>query len=179
VSLHPRRSSKPEFLLIDEDPITALREIYTWDEFELGRKIDGDALVIFRKLLAQAVNVAKRFQALTDYAVWTNKFKALSDDEKELHKVLSKSQEYGATTLFGVGLWKVLQKAASELGYNLDAVIENAALSLTGVEKGEFVDMPDWRFQRLPHHKEPELAEVGSQRIRQRCQARRGDGLQG
>lgn len=150
---------KPEFLIIDEDMITALREIYIWDEYELARKIDGDALVIFRKFMAKSIEVAKKFQNLAKYPVWNGLVKSLPDDEKELHKILSKSQDYGTTTLFGKGLVKVFEKSAKDLGYKLESVVNNAALAMTGVEKGEFSDMPDWRFKRLPHYKEPELAE--------------------
>jgi hypothetical protein len=149
---------KPKFLLIDEDIIAAMREIYVWDEHELMRLIDGDPLRQQRVLLREAIKIAKKFKGLSTYAAWTDEYKKLSDDDKELHKIVcNSSYDKDTLTLSGIGLHKVLLAAAKNLKVNLDVVLEAAAVSTTGVEKGEFTDMPEWRFQRLPHYKEPDL----------------------
>jgi hypothetical protein len=150
---------KPKFLMIDEEFIAAMREIYVWDEHELARNIDGEALRQQRALLQQSLKITNKFKQISDdYPVWTEVYKKLSDEEKKIYKVVSKcSYDDQTVTLSGIGLYEVLLAAAEELNLNLDVVLENAAVSTTGVEKGEFTNMPEWRFQRLPHYKEPEL----------------------
>lgn len=148
----------PKFLLIDEDIIAALREIYVWDEHELMRQIDGEALRQQRLLLRETIKLASKYKKVSKYPVWTDQYKKLSDEEKKLHKIAHKACYDDETmTLSGIGLYEFMKVAAKNLNTSLDVLLENAAVSTTGVEKGEFNDMPEWRFQRLPHYKEPDL----------------------
>lgn len=148
-----------DFVLIDEDPLPAFREIYGWNTEELDRDIDGDALVKFRALLRHAQNVADKYRYLANAPMsW------MADKEKkepggaELLKALIDCKVFDNSIVWGKALALVLKKAAGELGVDLIPLLNEAATCETGVKKGEFNDMPEWRFQRLPHHKEPDVA---------------------
>ena len=151
---------KAEDLTIDEDFLTAMREIYEWHEFELERMIDQDELYVFRKLLRKAIDVGKQFHMLGNYPAWHQTVKGLSAEDQQLRKLLYEARNFGSVTLWGKGLAAVLKRAAVEMGQDLADVVEAAAVAQTGLERGEYMDMPPWREERLPHQKDPELAQA-------------------
>lgn len=150
---------KPEFVIIDEDPVTALRETYDWNQQEISRKIDGLPLIRLRELLVKTTEVAEKYLKLSNVKLgWEADKEKKKPMGAELIKGLDESKVFGSSILWGQKLALVLKKAADELKIDLVQVLTEASEADNGVDKGEYMSMPAWRFERLPHHKEPELA---------------------
>jgi hypothetical protein len=148
---------KPDWVICDEDPISALRETYEWDEVELGRDVEGDAHIVFRALMQRTIDIAKRFLGESPFG-WAHNGDQ-SETRRTLRLAVHRATEYGYTTLWGIDLARYLWIAARQLGISLKRVLEDVAASPPVVVPGEMFRIRQEKYERLPHFKETDLAE--------------------
>lgn len=143
---------RPDWVIFDEDPISALRETYVWDEGELERDIDGDNFIVFRALLKRTIFLAKKHLSEP----------LATPDEKKLRVQLRynvhEATEYGHTTLWGKSLARFMVVAARQLNVDLKTVLETTSNTMPPVNPGQLSYMPAEQVARLPHYKEVDLA---------------------
>lgn len=143
---------QPDWVIFDEDPISALRETYAWDENELDRDIDGDVFIVFRTLMKRVVYLAKKHLAEP---------LSMSDSKKariQLRYDVHQATEYGHTTLWGKALARYMVIAARQLQVDLKAVLETTANTMPPINPGQLSYMPVDQVVRLPHYKDVDLA---------------------
>jgi hypothetical protein len=152
---------QPNCIICDEDPVYSLREQFSWTELELEREVDCGEIKSFRDLMLASIHVAKMYKGQAMYPM-SDKVKTYDKTKagNKLRKAIKNSSEFGAVTLFGKNLARIMWKASQIMGHDIDVeqILEAAATADVGIKKGEFVGMSQKRFDRLPHHKEPELA---------------------
>lgn len=150
----------PDWVIIDEDPVSALREEITWTEKEVSKQISVDAFVQFRQVLLETINVAKHYKPLADYCMGpkANIAQKKSKAAAKIIKTIKEATFYGQTALAGIKLARVMYQAAKNLSLDLEEVLEKASLSDAGISRGALLKMSDHAFQKLPHHREAELA---------------------
>jgi hypothetical protein len=142
----------PDWVIFDEDPISALRETYVWNEDELDRDIDGDNFIVFRALLKRTIYLAKKHLAEP---------LDTPDDKKvrvQLRYSVHQATEYGHTTLWGKDMARFMVIAARQLNVDLKTVLETTANTMPPVNPGQLSYMPNDEVERLPHYKEVDLA---------------------
>jgi hypothetical protein len=147
---------EPDWMICDEDPISALRETYEWDETELERDVDGDEHGAFRVLLARTITIAKQFLSESPFGWGQNGDP--NETRRTLRLSVHRATEYGYTTLWGIDLARFLWIAARQLGLNLKHLLEDAAAAPPVIVPGEMFYIRPHKFERLPHFKETDLA---------------------
>jgi hypothetical protein len=148
----------PDWIIVDEDPTPALRDTIAWSQAELNREVDSDAHADFRLLLHEAMEVADKYRKQAEHPFGHDAAHDTSEGAVELRELLTAAKEYGRVCLHGKALVAILKRAADNRHMNLREVVVAAATTGTGVMRGEFITMTEDRFDRLPHYKEPELA---------------------
>ena len=149
---------KPDWVIVDEDPLSALRETIEWNEEEVDRHVEGDAFVALRELMHQTIVLATYYHHQQAYPFSQSAQQDHTPWSKQLRKDIEDAHEFAQITLSGKKLARMMVRASQSLGINLRDMLQTAALADPGAEKGEFISMTDARFDELPHHKEPELA---------------------
>jgi hypothetical protein len=150
----------PDWAVVDEDPVNALRETFSWSAKELRREVCVAELALFRKLLHETMRVAAVFHHAASYPLGSKakNIRESCKNGKMLADTLYQYMKFNTVELWGTGLARVMKQAANNLGLDLEKVLEDASLAENGVARGEFFSMPESRFEKLPHHKEPEVA---------------------
>jgi hypothetical protein len=149
---------KPDWAIVDEDPISALRETIEWNQEEVERHIEGDEFVALREVLLRTMHLAAFYHHQQAYPFSQSAQQDNTPWSKQLRADVDAAHEFGQITLSGKALTRMMVRAAQSIDVNLREVLEKAALADPGADKGEFIAMSDARFDELPHHKEPELA---------------------
>jgi hypothetical protein len=149
---------KPDWVIVDEDPISALRETIEWNQEEVERHIEGDEFVALREVLLRTMHLAAFYHHQQAYPFSQSAQQDNTPWSKQLRADVDAAHEFGQITLSGKALTRMMVRAAQSIDVNLREVLEKAALADPGADKGEFIAMSDARFDELPHHKEPELA---------------------
>jgi hypothetical protein len=153
---------KPDWVIVDEDPLNALQETVYWSKKEIERKVIGDAFIQFRAILAECIEIVEEYKPLADFCMG-QKASIAKKKSKAAAKIISDIKEgtiFSQTTMGGIKLGRVMYQAAKNLGVDLAEVLETASLTDPGVGRGELLNMPKYMFNQLPHHKEAELARA-------------------
>jgi hypothetical protein len=146
----------PDWVIVDEDPIAALRETYSWDEIELHRNVDSDVYTIFRALLGRTIDIAK--ERLNESPVGWQHNGDRSETRKTIRLAVHRATDYGHTTLWGIDLARIMWVASRQLDINLKQILNDVSCAPPLVAPGEMFRMSQTKFDQLPHFKERDLA---------------------
>jgi hypothetical protein len=160
---------KPDWVIVDEDPLSALRETIEWDEGEIQRHIEGDEFIALREVMQRTIHLATFYHHQQAYPFSESAQEDNTPWSKQLRGDIDKAHEFAQITLAGKALARMMVRAAQSIGVNLRALLSKVSLADTGAEKGEFISMTDARFDELPHHREPELASELLKVLQQTC----------
>lgn len=151
---------KPGSVIIDEDWAPALTDTFSWPEQELTKKITGaEDLSVFRKLLFEALQLAKKYKHQADYPLGPDADKDKTPDGILLRNAMKESKLFDSYAVWGKRLALYIKIAAKNIGFDYKEVLEKARIADQGVDNGEYMNMTELRELSVPHYKEPELAE--------------------
>jgi hypothetical protein len=150
---------KPEVIIVDEDWRSALREVFSWPEQELKRQIkNAPELAEFRKLLAKSIEVAAKYKKQAEFPLGPDAEKDKTEIGKLIRDGIKNSKIFGSYGIWGINLANIVKAAAAELGVDYIQVIEAASIADTGINRGEYMYMGDYKEMFVPHYKDCDLA---------------------
>lgn len=160
-----QKAMEPDWVIVDEDPVSALRETFSWTEQELAAPIRSEHLSNARALYVRMMDIAERTRTSSD---GDSPYEGAPEDARsEILATLKSCEEFGQIAIWGKAMLVMLTHAARSLGVDLDEVLANAQSSGTGVEKGELMRMTEERFAQIPHYREPDIAQAIAQVVYQ------------